>query len=766
MNTSPSGTVSRICLLAFTLVLFSGPVLSQSIFQKSYGGASEEEFRSLVIAPDGSLYLGGSTESFAYGGKDIMLMKTDSAGNRIWTQHYGTTNDEDIGGALPIPGGAGNWLITGFNDDFGPGSINGSIYKVNASGGLTLSRNVGISLLEQYVSLDAAPDGSFVAAGFSFQGGLDGFVSRIDTGGNLVWSKTVGNSTTAELPLAARATLDNEVLVFGATSQGAGSDDAYINKLDSAGGLVWTRIFGESTQETVYDVVEIDTFLYLTGRTNFLGTVDLFLMKMTASGTELWTKVYGGSGSEIPWDMEVDGNGDILITGISDSFGAGNDDAFLLKVDSSGNRLWSMAYGGNQDEAGFKVLQAPDGGYFIAGRTETFGPGTSAAYLIKTDPGGSSGCNEATANFSTVDTAFTFTNPISFTSTNGGSINNKSHQGTSASDSSLTLCNAIACFAQARIELSDTAVCEGVAVLFADSTLNGISRNWLLNGSPYSSAQDSSFLGSPGTYQLTLIADDGSCQDTVSTTFSVNATPAFGLAPRDSLCPDDTISFNAMTSGATSYQWFLDNILYDSTSQTSFSTATPGTYTMSLVSNLSSCRKDTQFTVTQAPTAAFQSAMVSNFVYQFTDQSTGNPVSWQWDFGDGSAGSSMQSPQHTYSQNGNYLICLTVTNAFGCVDSTCLPISILVGLEPVKGADGWEIWPQPATNHLQLKTEHPGRYRVELYDLNGRSVLSESFRFEAHEQQKLELGSLPAGLYHFIIEGDGQRVHRKMMLLR
>jgi hypothetical protein len=81
-------------------------------------------------------------------------------------------------------------------------------------------------------------------------------------------------------------------------------------------------------------------------------------------------------------------DGGYIVAGITNSFGAGNADAYLIKADTNGNTLWTKTFGGTDYDTAYAVRQTADGGYIVAGGTVSFGAGTGDMYLIKTDASG------------------------------------------------------------------------------------------------------------------------------------------------------------------------------------------------------------------------------------------------------------------------------------------------------------------------------------------------------------------------------------------
>jgi len=113
----------------------------------------------------------------------------------------------------------------------------------------------------------------------------------------------------------------------------------------------------------------------------------LLLVSTTAAdpGDTLWTRTYGGSSSDIGWSVQQTSDGGYIIAGYTESFGAGGYDVYLVKTNSSGNTLWTRTYGGTEGDYGYSVQQTSDGGYIIAGRTSSFGAGSYDVYLVRTD---------------------------------------------------------------------------------------------------------------------------------------------------------------------------------------------------------------------------------------------------------------------------------------------------------------------------------------------------------------------------------------------
>ncbi len=239
-------------------------------------------------------------------------------------------------------------------------------------------------------------DGGFVVTGHSEsfgEGDADIYLIKTDSGGDTLWTRTYGG-TESDYSNSVVQTGDGGYIIAGSThSFGEGEVNIYLLKVDASGDTLWTRTYGGAGGESGLSVQETSDGGYIiTGSTSSYGEGyhDVYLIKTDSSGDTLWTKAYGGWDWEIGWSVQETSDGGYVIAGTTHSFGEGDLDVYLLKTDANGDTLWTKTFGGAEADRAYSITQTAEDGYLIAGITRSFGVDETDVYLIKTDAGGDS----------------------------------------------------------------------------------------------------------------------------------------------------------------------------------------------------------------------------------------------------------------------------------------------------------------------------------------------------------------------------------------
>jgi hypothetical protein len=298
------------------------------------GGEEDDAINSVLETSDGQYIAVGYTLSLGAGGSDVFLVKVDGQGHSVWQKTYGGASS-DVGNCVRATGDGG-YIIAGATASYGESNGDVLLLKTNA-------------------------------------------------GGTRIWQKTFGGAA-LDIGYSVVESAGGYTVLGYTESLGAGQGDVYLIRIDGDGNLLWQKTFGGAKQDGGRSIrVTADGYI-LGGYTESYGAGirDVYLLKVNSSGTLLWQKTYGGSNEDHGQCVQVTGDGGYIVTGYTESYGAGGLDLYIVKTDGNGNRLWQNAIGTSGDQAGASVFQTKDGGYLIAGASQRQALKMNI-YLVKTD---------------------------------------------------------------------------------------------------------------------------------------------------------------------------------------------------------------------------------------------------------------------------------------------------------------------------------------------------------------------------------------------
>jgi len=186
-------------------------------------------------------------------------------------------------------------------------------------------------------------------------------------------------------------TSDGNFVIVGNTMTEANKMDIYLMKCNSSGDTLWTRKFGGHEDEYGWCVKETsDRGYIITGFTKSYGAImnDVLLLKTDVNGKKEWHKTFGGSGEDIAWSIAINKDDGYTIAAQTSTFGNGELDAYLIRTDAKGDTLWTRTFGGPRIDRVFSVDLANNGSILLAGITYSYGAGDRDAYLLKIDDNG------------------------------------------------------------------------------------------------------------------------------------------------------------------------------------------------------------------------------------------------------------------------------------------------------------------------------------------------------------------------------------------
>ena len=364
--------------------------IPQEIWNKTFGGTALDWGWCVQETSDNGLIIAGETASFGSGGLDAWLIKTDSDGNELWNKTFGGPLKD--GGRSVQQTSDGGYIIGGYADSYGYPSHDVWLIKTDNDGNQQWHSIYGGVASDGAFTVRQTTDDGYVALGYTDSFGAeyhDAWLIKTDSYGNEEWNQTYGTSEW-EVGYSVEQTNDGGYIIVGTTeSYGSGGQDAWLIKTDSYGNEEWNKTYGGANNDWGSAVCITDDGGYLiTGDTRSYGPggYDIWLIKTDKSGNEQWKRVYGDSSSDdTGYSLKKTSDGGYVVSGTKTSFSSQLTDIWLIKTNINGEMQWNLTFDGGDDEWSYSVDEVSDGGYVVTGLTNSYGVGNYDLWLIKVD---------------------------------------------------------------------------------------------------------------------------------------------------------------------------------------------------------------------------------------------------------------------------------------------------------------------------------------------------------------------------------------------
>ena len=389
------------------------------------GELGEDQTSSIYQTDDGGFIVAGTSNSSANGDvtgtihgmrgpNDYWIVKLDASRNIVWNKLLGGNSDESAQDIAQTSDGG--YIIVGYSQSSATGDVTGTnhgsydfwIVKLDGSGNIIWNKLLGGSGDDIAYSIQQVSVGGYIVAGYSFSsangdvsgtnhGSVDSWIVRLDDEGNIKWNKLLGGSG-SDRAYSIHETTDGGFIVGGISTSSANGDvtdinhgqtDYWIIKLNEAGSIVWNKLLGGNEDDNLQSIQQTTRNEYIVAgfsSSSANGDVtpinhgqgsstDYWILDLDKNGNIIWNKLLGGTNADNAYSIQETTDGGSIVAGYSfssangdvSSVNHGSSDYWIVKLDGSGNIIWNKLIGGSGSDEAHSVRQTADGGYIVAG---------------------------------------------------------------------------------------------------------------------------------------------------------------------------------------------------------------------------------------------------------------------------------------------------------------------------------------------------------------------------------------------------------------
>ncbi len=380
-----------LCIFSCTLT---------SISAQYYGGSKNDKGVAFCQI-DQQFFLAGTTRSFGMGSDDIFVVKVNEAWEDSYHSEWGDIHF-DVAGDITATSD-GHYLVTGHSWDAPGGRSTVVLAKYNTSSQLIWIAYFGDYHNDYVYSVKETQDGGYLMTGINrAQGDLGAiFLAKTDQNGILLWQKfydTVTRDSAKDIGMDVVEANDGSLFILATTSSfigkiansseyfGSSASNILVIKTDALGNEIWRKPFGGVKHDFARKIISDGTgHFYIVGssieQTN--GSFDVIIYKIDSNGDLIWRKNFGGDGYEYGNDIDINANGELLVTGTSSSFSVDEKpDIFVLKLNANGQEIWSTTLGGENSDYGNAGAYLADNSIGILGTSKSHSNQDEDLYFV------------------------------------------------------------------------------------------------------------------------------------------------------------------------------------------------------------------------------------------------------------------------------------------------------------------------------------------------------------------------------------------------
>ena len=352
-------------------------------FQRIIGGHEMDVFNSVKQTVDGGFIFCGLTENESASEMDILLYKTNSAGETLWYKLLSDTYS-DQGLFIEITNDNG-FIIAAFSSlssTFQQGTnYVGQLIKTDSIGNLIWRQSFTFGDFTSFRSVKQTSDGGYIVCGSELESDK-GFLLKTDASGNEIWRKIFGGLVGLG---SIDITNDGGFILCGyIKTTTADPADIYIIKTNSSGDTLWTKTYGDNSDNYAGAIKETSSGAFILCGINANTDASGYAKLIDQNGAEIWHSDFLNSG--VGSLQYITPTNDNQFIAIGTQFIGSSPDSYLIKIDGNGNKIWQKTFNFGYNNSLSEVQQTSDNGYVIAGylHSDLY----ANALIIKTDSNG------------------------------------------------------------------------------------------------------------------------------------------------------------------------------------------------------------------------------------------------------------------------------------------------------------------------------------------------------------------------------------------
>jgi len=306
-----------------------------TLWARSYGTNGFEYGQYVIQCGDGGYLAVGTSESTNW---NVYLIKTDANGDSLWTRLLGAGGDDEANSVQETSDG--NFIIAGYTNSYGAGNYDYFLAKIDNNGNILWSNAYGTLQDELGYFVQETTDKGFIFSGAAaaLNSTIDAYVIKTDSVGAVQWSNYYGTLST-DWGYMMRQTNDSGYVLTGYVGAGAATDILLI-KTDKLGDTAWTRTYGDASYEGGLCVTQTPDSGYVISGSVYSGSMggsDAMLLTTDAEGNFLYCHGFGGTGDDwAPAFVQTSDQG-FALGAYTSSLTGGPRQFYLVKTDSAGN---------------------------------------------------------------------------------------------------------------------------------------------------------------------------------------------------------------------------------------------------------------------------------------------------------------------------------------------------------------------------------------------------------------------------------------------